>query len=79
MNYKYAAIGRLAVLVILLINQTLIAFNMSPLPFNDEEIEAGVNAVLLFIAAVWSWWKNNAVTAEAQAAQRVLERKKGEK
>lgn len=79
MSYKTAAIARLIVLVILVINQSLISFGMSPLPFDDEEVEAGVNAVLLAIVAIISWWKNNNVTVEAQQAQRQLDRKKGVK
>lgn len=83
MNYKTIAITRLTVLLVLALNQTLIGFGMSPLPFDETEIEAGINGVLLTIVAIWAWYKNNNVTPEAQAAQIILdakkERKKGSK
>lgn len=47
-------------------------------------VDAGavVNAVFTvasFICIVWSWWKNQNVTAEAQQAQAVLDHLKAEK
>lgn len=73
------AIVRLAVLVILLINQALILFGWNPLPFSEEQIYEGVSSVATVLVAIWVWWKNNNVTKEAQEAQKYLdELKKGE-
>lgn len=73
---KQAAFARLFVLLFLIVNQTLIAMDWSPLPFDEVEVEAGINAILLTASALWAWWKNSPVTPEAEEAQAVLERKK---
>lgn len=79
-NNAQAAFTRLAVLVILVINQFLVTvFGWNPLPFSEEEIYAGVSALATAAQSVYVWWKNNNVTEEAQEAQKVLERKKTEK
>ena len=67
-----AAITRLAVLVILLVNQTLITFGWNPLPFSEEQIYEGVSAVATVLVAVWAWWKNNNVTKKAQHNEKFL-------
>jgi len=63
---------RLAVLVILLINQTLVVLGWSPLPFSEKEIYEAASSVALVITALWTWWKNNSVTEEAEEADRYL-------
>ena len=66
------ALIRLAVLIILLINQTLMLFGWSPLPFSEEQIYEGVSSTALVIMAVWTWWKNSSVTKEAEEADQYL-------
>ncbi|WP_080875276.1 phage holin [Oceanobacillus timonensis] len=66
------AITRLAVLAVLLFNQVLVTFGWNPLPFSEEEIYEGVSAVVLAVVAIWTWWKNNSVSQEAQEADRIL-------
>jgi len=74
------AIVRLVVLVILLINQTLVTLGWSPLPFSEEQIYEAVSSVAVVGVAIWTWYKNNNVTKEAQEAQKVLDKlKKGDK
>ena len=73
------AIVRLAVLVILLINQALILFGWNPLPFSEEQIYEGVSSVATVLVAIWVWWKNNNVTKEAQEAQEYLNELKSRK
>lgn len=53
---------RTTVLVVALINQVIVMFGLSPLPFNDAEVEAGVSALFTTVAALWAWWKDNDVT-----------------
>ena len=67
------------VLVILLLNQTLISLGYNPLPFSEEQIYEGLSSVALVISAIYSWWKHNNITPEAEAAQVELERKKANK
>ena len=73
------AIVRLIVLVILLINQTLITLGWSPLPFSEEQIYEAVSSVALVVTAVYTWYKNNNVTKEAQETQILLDYKKAKK
>jgi len=67
------AIVRLVVLVILLINQALIVFDLNPLPFSEEQIYEAVSSVATVIVALWAWWKNNSITKEAQQADEYLQ------
>jgi len=67
------AIVRLAVLVILLINQSLIVIGWNPLPYSEEQIYEGVSSVATVAMAIYTWWKNNNVTDEAQQAQEYLD------
>ena len=64
---------RLAVLIILLINQTLIVMGWTPFPFSEEQIYEGVSSVATVAMAIYAWWKNNNVTEEAQQAQEYLD------
>jgi len=73
------AITRLVVLAILLINQALVVFGWNPLPFSEEEIYEGVSVVATIAVAVWTWYKNNSVTEEAQEADRILKDAKRDK
>lgn len=76
-NGKKAAVARLVVLVILVVNQFLATvFGWNPLPFTEEEIYAGVSAVLMAAQGIYVWYRNNNVTDEAQEAQKVLDAKK---
>lgn len=67
---------RLIVLLIALINQTLVVFGVSPMPFTTAEIEAGVTAVFTVIATLWATWKNNDITPEAHKGSKYMRRLK---
>lgn len=71
-----AAITRLAVLVLLLVNQTLVTIGWEPLPYSEEDIYEGVSSVATVAMAIYTWWKNNSVTEEAKEADVQLKRKK---
>ena len=73
------ALTRLVVLAVLLVNQTLITLGWSPLPFSEEEIFEGVSAVATAVVAIYTWYRNNNVSKEAQEAQKILDAKKGRK
>lgn len=73
------AITRLVVLAVLLFNQVLVAFGWNPLPFSEEQVYEGVSAVVLAVVAVWTWYKNNSVTEEAQEADRILKASKDDR
>lgn len=73
------AIIRLVVLIILLINQALITLGWHPLPFSEDQIYEGVSSVAVVFMAIYTWWKNNSVTKEAQRADTYLRKLKGDK
>lgn len=70
------AIARLVVLVVLLGNQIMVMFGMEPLPYSDEEIYKGVSSVLAFGFSIYTWWKHNNLTEEAEATEKILQKKK---
>lgn len=78
-NNKTQGLVRLAVLVILLLNQTLISLGYNPLPFSEEQIYEGLSSVALVVSAIYTWYRNNNITPESEQAQVELERKKNRK
>jgi len=73
---------RIAVLFIALVNQFLVAFGISPVPFTSAEIEAFLSTLFTVVATLWTTWKNNDVTPEAHAGtakMRELKSKNGRK
>lgn len=66
------AIIRLVVLVVLLINQTLVTIGWNPLPFSEQEIYEGVSSVATVAMAIWTWWKDNPVSKQAQHNEKFL-------
>jgi len=69
---------RIAVLFIALVNQFLVAFGISPVPFTSAEIEAFLSTTFTVIATLWATWKNNDVTPEAHAGTAKMRELKAE-
>ena len=65
-------ITRTAVLVLLLLNQTLVMFGLNPLPFSEEQLFEGITVVLTVAVTYWNWYKNNSFTKEAKEADEYL-------
>ena len=76
MKQRVEAIARLIVALVPVINIILVYFNMSPLPFDSDEVNAGLSAIISVAGIFWAWWKNNNITFEAQLAQKKLEQYK---
>lgn len=70
------SIIRTVILVVALINQLLVSFGYSPLPFEDEEIELGLSTAFTIVASLVAWWKNNSLTRKARQADE-LARQRG--
>lgn len=68
-------IVRTAVLVIALINQVLIATGLNPIPGTEEVWGEVISSAITIGAAVWAWFKDNAVTARGKYQQQVLKEK----
>lgn len=65
-------IVRTIVLAVMLINEVLIRFGITPFELDESLIYEFVSAVGLIGASVWSWWKNNSFTNEAKTADIVM-------
>ncbi|GIO22419.1 phage holin [Oceanobacillus sp. J11TS1] len=66
------AIIRLGVLLILFVNQALVLFGWSPLPFSEDMLYEAGSYIATVGAAIYTWWKNNNITEEAQEVDRIL-------
>lgn len=75
---KAAAI-RILVLIIALVNQGLVAFGLSPMPFTTAEIEAGLSVVFTVIATFVATYKNNDFTPEAKKGTERMRELKADK
>ena len=73
MNRTTQTIIRTAVLALALINQVLSAIGKSPLPIENANIEAFISTGATLLAAGWTWWKNNSLTAPARQADDYLD------
>lgn len=72
------AVIRLAVLLVLLINQTLITIGWNPLPYSEDVLFESFSVIATVLMAVYAWWKNNSITKEAIKADAYLKNiKKG--
>lgn len=67
---------RLIVLIVVFINTSGMIFGRQFLPFDNEEIAAGISVVALVINEVWNHWKNNSYTQSAKEADVYLKSKK---
>ena len=65
---------RTVLLALALINQSLVLAGYSPLPFEDAQVEAFLSGLFTAVMAVWSWWKNNAITRDARKADELARR-----
>ena len=77
-NISKDTIIRTIVLVVALINQILTTLNINPLPFSNEETYNIVSTVVMAVASIWAWWKNNSITKNAIKADEYLKELKGE-
>lgn len=72
-----STIIRTIVLAVALINQALVMFGYSSIPYSSEEIEMGLTALFTTLATLWAWWKNNSFTKEAIEADKYMRQLKG--
>ena len=72
MNEKIKAIIRLIVMAVLMINMGLMVAGKNPIPLDENALTEWLTVAAAGISAVYSWWKNNNVTKQAQQAQEVL-------
>lgn len=71
-NEKTKAIIRLIVMAVLMVNMGLTVAGKNPIPLDETALTEWLTVTAAGISAVYSWWKNNNVTKQAQQAQAVL-------
>ncbi len=71
---------RTALLIVALVNNCLMLFGYSVLPFSEEVITQFVSAAFTGVVSLMTWWKNNSFTEAAHKADNQLkEQKKAKK
>lgn len=71
-NQKKSAIIRLIVMAVLMVNMVLTLAGKNPMPFDEAELTEWLAVAAAGLSTLWSWWKNNNVTAAAREAQNTL-------
>lgn len=70
--------ARTICLFVALLNSLLAAFNKSPLPIDNEQLQQLVSTLITVVVAIINWWKNNSFTKEAIAADELFARLRAE-
>lgn len=79
-NPNKATWVRVIALFLVLANQISVSFfEFKLLPFADEEIYEGVSIIVTALVTIWTSWKNNSFTNEAQEADVYLKEQKEKK
>ncbi len=71
-NQKRSAIIRLIVMAVLMVNMVLTLAGKNPIPFDEAQLTEWLTIAAAGLSTLWSWWKNNNMTAAAQVAQNTL-------
>lgn len=64
---------RTIILIIALLNQVLVSFNISPIPISDDQVEVLVSTGFTVVISLWTWWKNNYISKKGQKQKEVLQ------
>lgn len=65
-------IARTVCLILALVNQVLVMFDMVPIDLAEDTVYEGVSIVFTVVTALVAWWKNNSFTQKAIEADKVL-------
>ncbi|MFS0749467.1 phage holin [Oceanobacillus sp. 1P07AA] len=68
-----ATVTRTLVLFIALVNQILVTFDLNPIPGNETIWYETITTILVFSAAIWSWFKNNYITLRGRKQKEILQ------
>ncbi|GEM_PF-603015 len=66
MKVEKMVIIRTLVLAFALLNQSLVLCGISPLPFDDSQVESAIAIIFTVFASLWGWWKDNDITKKAR-------------
>ncbi|MEE0745747.1 MAG: phage holin [Anaerovoracaceae bacterium] len=71
-NQRTNAIIRLVVMAVLMVNMVLTLAGKNPIPLDETALTEWLSVAAAGLSTLWSWWKNNNVTAAAREAQNTL-------
>lgn len=71
-------IARTVILVLALVNQGLSLFGFNPIPVDEEAIYQFISLLVLGVASIMAWHKNNPTSKAGKKAQQDLKRYKAE-
>jgi len=74
---KKETIIRVVVLIILLINQFLVITGVTDFVIEENEVYDIVSTIATTIMSLWTMWKNNSFTKNAQKADEYLKKLNG--
>lgn len=78
MKIKTETLIRTAVTFFVLINSVLVILGKDKLPWTEDEVYTAVSAVAAAVTTLWSWWKNNSISAAAIKADEYMDSLKSE-
>lgn len=61
---------RIVFLAFALVNQLLVVYGKSPLPFTEAELEQLFSLIWTAVAAIIAWWKDNDWTEKARRREK---------
>ncbi len=73
MERKTSTVIRTATLVIALVNQLLLIFDMQLIDIEDSVVESLVNSLATVVVSLWAWWSNNSFSKNAIEADNYLD------
>lgn len=66
------ATARLAASLLTAANALLAVAGKNPLPFTDEQVGTAVSVIIMVVATMWAWWKDNVITSAAHIGHDVM-------
>lgn len=78
MKIKTETLIRTAVTFFVLVNSILVILGKDKLPWTEDEVYTAVSAVAAAVTTLWSWWKNNSISAAAIKADEYMDSLKSE-
>lgn len=78
MKIKTETLIRTAVTFFVLINSVLVILGKDKLPWTEDEVYTAVSAAAAAVTTLWSWWKNNSISAAAIKADEYMDSLKSE-
>lgn len=63
---------RTIVLALALVSQILVMIGKSDKVIDEEQTARILTTIFTAVASVWSWWKNNSFTKDAQTGDKVM-------